>query len=180
MADYDPDWAEQFERIRAFIWPAVEDWALRIEHVGSTSVPGLAAKPIIDIDIVVADQADVRPAIEALEAHGYGWVGDMGVEGREAFDSSAHPELPRHHLYLVVDQNKAYLDHVLLRDLLRHDPVARQHYADLKRRNVDLAQGDIDVYVALKASFVAGLLTRARAERGLEPASYWVPEIQHP
>ena len=177
VVDYDPDWAAQFERTRAFVWPAVEELALRIEHVGSTSVPGLAAKPIIDMDIVVADQTHVRPVIEALKVHGYQCVGNMGVEGREAFDSSEHPELPRHHLYLLVENNKAHLDHVLLRDLLCIDPEARQQYAELKRRNVELAQGDIDVYVASKARFVAELLTRARAERGLEPASYWVPEM---
>jgi GrpB-like predicted nucleotidyltransferase (UPF0157 family)/quercetin dioxygenase-like cupin family protein len=177
VADYDPRWPELFEQVRAFIWDAVKELALRIDHVGSTSVPGMAAKPIIDTDIVVADQAHVRPVIEALEAHGYQWVGNMGVEGREAFDSSGHPELPRHHLYLVVENNKAHLDHILLRDLLRADPEARQQYADLKHRNVELAKGDIDVYVAAKASLVAELLTRARAERGMEPATYWDPDV---
>lgn len=87
------------------------------------------------------------------------------------------PELPPHHLYLVVENNKAHLDHVLLRDLLRADARARDRYAELKRANVLLAQGDIDVYVAAKAQFVADLLTRARAERGLEPAIYWIPDM---
>jgi GrpB-like predicted nucleotidyltransferase (UPF0157 family) len=76
----------------------------------------------------------------------------------------------------VVDGSKAHLDHVLLRDLLREDPDARNRYAVLKRANVTTAAGDIDVYVAAKASLVAELLTRARAERGYPPAEYWTPE----
>ena len=177
VVDADPQWPEWFERLRAYLWPAVDQIALRIDHVGSTSVPGLAAKPIIDMDIVVADDSEVRPVIEALRPLGYAWVGDLGVEGRQAFETSGHPELPPHHLYLVVENNKAHLDHVLLRDFLRTDAEACRRYAELKRANARLAQGDMDVYVAAKARFVADLLSRARAERGLEPASYWIPEM---
>lgn len=180
VVDSDPQWPEWFERVRAVLLPAVEKVALRIDHVGSTSVPGLVAKPIIDVDIVVADDSGVRPVIDALRPLGYQWVGDLGVEGRQAFDTSGHPELPPHHLYIVVENNKAHLDHVLLRDVLRADSEACRRYADLKRANVDIAQGDMDVYVAAKASFVADLLARARAELGLEPASYWEPTAELP
>jgi GrpB-like predicted nucleotidyltransferase (UPF0157 family) len=166
VSDYDPAWPEWFERIRAFVWPAVADVARRIDHVGSTSVPGLAAKPIIDLDIVVASEELVRPAIERLARIGYGWRGEMGVVGREAFKAPSGSELPEHHLYLVVENNKAHLDHWLLRDLLRDDADARARYAELKRRNAELADGDLQLYVEAKAELVTELLTRARAERG--------------
>lgn len=175
VVDYDPEWPEWFERARLYVWPAVMNLALRIEHIGSTSVPGLASKPVIDLDVVADDVSQVQPLIGALRALGYRWVGDLGIEGRQAFKAPADAGLPPHHLYVVVDGSKAYLDHVLLRDLLRADPEARRQYAELKRANLELAQGDIDVYVAAKASFVAQLLTRARAERGMAPATYWVP-----
>jgi GrpB-like predicted nucleotidyltransferase (UPF0157 family)/quercetin dioxygenase-like cupin family protein len=177
VVDWDPQWLESFERVRASLWPAIENIALRIEHVGSTSVPGLPAKPIIDIDIVVSDQSQVPQIIDVLAQLGYAWRGDLGVAGRQAFDTSRHPELPPHHLYLVVENSKAHLDHVLLRDVLLADPEERDRYAELKRTNVELAQGDIDVYTAAKARYVADLLTRARADRGLEPASYWIPDV---
>ncbi len=177
VVDYDPQWPESFERARSYLWPAVENIALGIDHVGSTSVPRLAAKPIIDMDVVVADESQVPLIIDVLALLGYEWEGDGGVAGRQAFDTSQHPELPPHHLYLVVENNKAHLDHLLLRDSLRADPEERHRYAELKRANVDLAQGDTDVYTAAKAHFVADILTRARAERGLEPASYWVPDL---
>lgn len=175
--DYDPEWPSWFEAVRRRVWPAVEDIALRIDHVGSTAVPGQAAKPIIDMDIVVAGEDDIRPVIERLAASGFRWCGDLGVRGREVFSLERDEGLPPHHLYLVVDNNRAHADHVLLRDLLRADGDARARYAALKRRNAELAGRDRDVYVAAKARFVAELLTRARAERGLAPVTYWDPDV---
>jgi GrpB-like predicted nucleotidyltransferase (UPF0157 family) len=178
VVDYDPRWPGWFEQVRGHVWPAIEGRAVRVDHVGSTAVPGLAAKPIIDADIVVESVDEVRPVIEALQAIGYRWRGDLGVEGRQAFSQVAvagSPELPEHHLYLVVKDNRAHLDHWLLRDLLREDAGARARYSDLKRRNAAAAEGDIDVYVASKAELMAELLTHARAERGLPAVAYWRP-----
>jgi GrpB-like predicted nucleotidyltransferase (UPF0157 family)/quercetin dioxygenase-like cupin family protein len=176
VLDYDPEWPRWFETVYRRVWPVVADIALRIEHVGSTAVPGLAAKPIIDMDIVVAAEGGVRPVIDRLAASGYRWCGDLGVVGREAFKPTREEGLPAHHLYLVVENNRPHADHFLLRDLLRQDAEARARYALIKRRNAQLAGRDMDVYVAAKARFVAELLTRARAERGLPPVVYWDPE----
>jgi GrpB-like predicted nucleotidyltransferase (UPF0157 family)/quercetin dioxygenase-like cupin family protein len=175
VLDYDPAWPEWFETVHAYVWPEIDDVALRIDHVGSTSVPGLAAKPIIDMDIVVADETQMRPVIDRLRTLGYRWTGDLGVPGRHAFHLDRDADLPAHNLYLVVENNKAHLDHWLLRDLLREDADARRRYGKLKGQNAEAAGDDIDVYVARKAAFVAELLTRAREERGLPPAEYWTP-----
>jgi GrpB-like predicted nucleotidyltransferase (UPF0157 family) len=175
VVDSDPEWPEWFERLHSYVWPAVADIAIRIDHVGSTSVPDLAAKPIIDMDVVVASSDDVRPIIERLKTIGYRWRGDLGVVGREAFALDRETPLPPHHLYLVVENNRAHVDHWLLRDFLRDDAEARQRYGTLKKRNVDLARGDMDVYVAAKAELVAELLRRARADGGLSPETYWEP-----
>ena len=180
VCDYDPEWPRWFETICKRLWPALEAVALRIDHVGSTSVPGLAAKPIIDMDIVVASENEVRPVIERLAAVGYAWVGDLDVAGREAFNPVRDEGLPAHNLYLVVENNKAHLNHWLLRDLLRADTVARERYAALKRQNAERARGDLGVYVAAKAGLVAELLGRARAERGLSPETYWQPDVVWP
>jgi GrpB-like predicted nucleotidyltransferase (UPF0157 family) len=69
--------------VHTAIWPAVADLAIRTDHVGSTAVPGLAAKPIIDIDVVVASEEAVQPVIERLAGIGYRWRGALGVGGRE-------------------------------------------------------------------------------------------------
>jgi GrpB-like predicted nucleotidyltransferase (UPF0157 family) len=175
VVDYDLRWPQWFDTLSERIWPAVEDVAVRIDHVGSTAVPGLAAKPIIDIDIVVAAATEVPAVIERLAGIGYRWRGDLGVTGRESFKPRGDQGLPRHHLYVVVENNRAHLDHWLLRDLLRHDDAARDRYGALKQRNVAHADRDIDVYLAAKADLVAELLTQARAERGLPPVEYWKP-----
>jgi GrpB-like predicted nucleotidyltransferase (UPF0157 family)/quercetin dioxygenase-like cupin family protein len=160
VSDYDSAWPDWFAAVHAHVWPAVAEVALRIDHVGSTAVPGLAAKPIIDMDIVVASEHDVPRAIERLATVGYRWRGDMGIPGREVVKLTGDADLPPHHLYVVVEDNRAHLDHWLLRDLLRSDQDARERYGVLKRRNVGLAGGNIDVYMAAKAALVAELLTR--------------------
>ena len=175
VTDYDPRWPQWFEVRRTKVWPAVKDMAGRVDHVGSTAVPGLAAKPIIDMDIVAAAPGDVPAVIERLARLGYRWRGDLGVEGRESFKPPADPGLPRHHLYVVVENNRAHLDHWLLRDLLRDDETARDRYGALKRHNAQQANSDIDVHVAAKAHLVAELLTRARTERDLPAVAYWQP-----
>ena len=149
----------------------------RIDHVGSTAVPGLAAKPIIDIDIVVASEDQVGTVIERLATDGYRWRGDLGVVGREAFDARHADGLPRHHLYVVVENNRAHLYHAdpLRGTLCETMPRLENATPPLKRRNAQLANNDMDVYVAAKATLVAQLLTRARAERGLPPETYWSP-----
>jgi len=98
VVEYDPNWPAAFEQLRLVVWPAVSVLATSVEHVGSTSVPGLAAKPIIDISVVVPTAADVPAAIHRLAAVGYVHQGNLGVEGREAFQ--APDSTPRRHLYL--------------------------------------------------------------------------------
>ncbi|MGC2485809.1 MAG: GrpB family protein [Acidimicrobiales bacterium] len=176
VVPYDESWPASFDRITAELSPLIRDVALRIDHVGSTSVPGLAAKAIIDLDIVVARVDEVPAAIDRLISAGYRWRGDLGVTGREAFQPPPDSELPSHHLYLVVENNRAHLDHVLLRDALRNDALLRDEYGALKHSNAEIARGNMDVYVAAKAQFVAGVLARAREERGLAPVAYWVPD----
>jgi GrpB-like predicted nucleotidyltransferase (UPF0157 family)/quercetin dioxygenase-like cupin family protein len=177
VTEYDPEWPRWFEEICDYIWPAVDDVAVRIDHVGSTAVPGLAGKPIIDVDVVVMSEEDVPRAIEALARIGYLWSGDLGVVGREHFERPAEPGLPPHNPYLVVEDNKAHVDHWLFRDVLRTDADARERYAALKIKNAQEADRDMDYYVAAKAAFVADILSRARAARGLPEAEYWVPDM---
>jgi GrpB-like predicted nucleotidyltransferase (UPF0157 family)/quercetin dioxygenase-like cupin family protein len=176
VADYDPQWAVWFATVSNYVWPAVEDIAVRIDHVGSTSVPGMAAKPLIDMDIVVSKPEDLGQVVQRLAEIGYRRRGDLGVVGREAFSTPPEKHLPPHNLYAVVENNKAHMDHLLLRDLLVEDAIVRQRYADLKRRNVELANGDMEVYVGAKARLVGELLARAREERGLPPETYWAPD----
>jgi GrpB-like predicted nucleotidyltransferase (UPF0157 family) len=137
-----------------------------VEHVGSTAVPGLAAKPVIDIDVVVPDAAGVAPAVAGLTAAGYEHRGDQGIPGREAF--AGGERLPEHHLYVVVRDSPPHRDHVDLRDHLRRRPDAVLRYAAEKRRLAPLLVTDREAYVEGKAWLVRELLGEARRT---EPSS---------
>jgi GrpB-like predicted nucleotidyltransferase (UPF0157 family) len=160
VVDHDERWVQDFEDIRSRLWPAVAHVAVAVEHVGSTAVPGLAAKPVIDVDVVVADAADVPAAITALESLGHAHQGELGVPGREAF--SMLPGLPDHHLYVVVQGSPPHRDHVDLRDHLRAHPEAARRYAAEKRRLAPLLATDREAYVRGKAWLVEELLAAAR------------------
>ena len=119
VVEYDPNWPTVFEQLRLAIWSAVSDLATSVEHVGSTSVPGLAAKPIIDISVVVPGADEVRVAIDRLAALGYVDRGNLGVDGRGS--------MPRHHLYLCPSESLALRNHLAVREHLRADPeIAKQ------------------------------------------------------
>ncbi len=136
VVDYDPAWPANFEAIRTRLAQSLSA-AFRIEHVGSTSVPGLRAKPIIDIDIEIPSPSDL-PGIKAeLEALGYLHAGDQGIPGREAFKrlSCGDPILDRipHHLYVCALDSPEYRRRILFRDYLRDHEDARLEYASIKR-----------------------------------------------
>ncbi len=151
VVEDDPAWPQRFHEVATYLMPFVSDAALRIEHVGSTSVPGLAAKPIIDIDVVVAEASTGAGVLQRIESAGYlsGW-GTDGDRSRGVRTDSYAP-LPEHHLYLVVENNRAHSDHWLLRDALTENPDLVERYAALKRDNVVVADGDRDRYTELES-----------------------------
>jgi GrpB-like predicted nucleotidyltransferase (UPF0157 family) len=159
VVDYDPRWPDDFAVIRKHLGPNLPE-KFGIEHIGSTAVPGLAAKPIIDVDVVVATPGDVRRAIASLVTLGYQHRGDLGIPGREAFD--VLPGLPYHHLYVVVAGSGPYRDHLELRDFLRTHPGEAARYAAVKRRLAHLLATDREAYVLNKAFVVEDLLAAAR------------------
>jgi len=131
VVDYDPRWPLEYERLRARASAALGDLAIAIEHVGSTAVPGLAAKAIIDMIIVIADDADLPQAIERLGRIGYVYEGDLGVPDRYAF---MWPQgETRHHLYVCPRHCREIQRHIVFRDALRRDATLVEAYAELKR-----------------------------------------------
>lgn len=158
VVDYDAAWPERFAILRDRLEPAVGDVAIAIEHVGSTSVPGLAAKPVIDIDVIV-HAANLPIAIERITALGYEHLGEMGVPQREAF--RAPDDLPRHNLYVTVDGCVSLRNHLAVRDYLRANPEAARAYGELKKKLAVTCEGDIDRYVAGKSEFISAILSRS-------------------
>jgi GrpB-like predicted nucleotidyltransferase (UPF0157 family) len=157
VVEYDSTWPQLFETLRSSIWNAVADIAISIEHVGSTSVPGLAAKTIIDIDVVVPNQ-HVSIGIERLTILGYEHQGDLGIPQREAFRCPSGSI--RHHLYLCPASSPALANHIAIRDYLRANPDAVQTYGTLKKRLSREYAHDIDGYVEAKTAFLVEILRK--------------------
>jgi GrpB-like predicted nucleotidyltransferase (UPF0157 family) len=151
IVDYDPEWPREFDALRDRAASAVGDVAVAIEHVGSTAVPGLAAKPIIDL-VVVVEPEDVQRAVERLVAIGYVHRGNLGVEGREAF--SAPEGDRRHHLYVSPTDSEELRAQLAFRDRLRLDGTLAAEYEALKRELAVEFRDDRMGYTDAKTEFV--------------------------
>ena len=154
IADYDPAWAERFERERDRVRHALGSSALRIEHVGSTAVPGLAAKPIVDLTVGVADPEDT--AVErALEAAGY--VLRVREPGHRMFRTPARDV----HVHVWADSDPEIERVVFFRDRLRADPVDRAAYERLKRELAAREWDDMNEYAEAKSALIDEITAKA-------------------
>ena len=159
LAEHNPRWSVEFAQLSAVLARALDGLLLRIEHVGSTAVPGLRAKPTLDVDIVIPGY-DVFPRVVAALAHrGYTHNGDQGIPEREAFKRGGDTTVPwteprqvwmDHHLYVCPAHGRELNRHLRFRDALRLNPELRTEYERLKLDYAQRAQGDRKVYAQIK------------------------------
>lgn len=154
---YDPKWKADFEAIRKEIEAAAGDWILGVEHVGSTSVEGLSAKPCIDLDVVIKDNSVFSCVADRLAKIGYFHEGNLGIEGREAFRYEGKPHLQTHHLYVCPQDSEELYRHLTFRNFLRTHPEAVKRYSAVKEKAAALFPEDIDKYMAYKAPCIEAL-----------------------
>ncbi len=150
---YDEKWKRDFIAIKDELTEALGDIAITIEHVGSTSVEGLAAKPIIDIDVVVKED-QVDDAISALAEVRYIHEGNLGIPGREAFTYEGKEHLQQHHLYVCPENSAELKRHLAFRDYLRKHAEAVNEYSKVKIEAAKLYPEDIDKYIEHKSTVI--------------------------
>ena len=155
IEDYNPLWPSEFASLATTVGAALGPVLVRIEHIGSTAVPNLSAKPIIDLDAVVT-VGQVPEAIRRLQAIGYIHKGDQGVVGREAFRSPSGTVL--HHLYVCSMDSPELAAHVKFRDALRANTELATTYGHLKRELAARFGEDRAGYCEAKTEFVRSLL----------------------
>ena len=161
IADYDPAWPAQFADLAKRVHAAFADGPLLvIEHVGSTAVVGLAAEPMIDMDVILPSHDALPDAVARLETLGYVHEGDGGVPGRESFRWPSG-EL-RHHLYVCACDCPEYRRHIAFRNYLRRHLDTAQQYAALKRDLAARFRADRPAYDDGKAQFVEAVLAQAQ------------------
>jgi GrpB-like predicted nucleotidyltransferase (UPF0157 family) len=165
VVPYDSEWPHAFHQLQTFLYRNLVGTYYAIEHVGSTSVPGMAAKPIIDIDIVMRE-GKFEQIKNRLIAAGYRYAGDRGIPGREAFDltdAGLKSALPEHHLYVCAADSAELQRHRAFRDFLIAHP---QWVEKLSAHKLALAAqlgDDRDAYQAAKAPMVEEILALAEA-----------------
>ncbi len=154
---YDEKWKSAFEEIKAEIENVIGDLIVGIEHVGSTSVEGLSAKPCIDIDVIIKDYSVFNDVVEKLATIGYIHKGNLGIKDREAFKYADKPHLQKHHLYVCPQQSEELHRHITFRNFLRENPEAARLYGSVKETAAQLFPDDIDKYIEYKSPYIEEL-----------------------
>jgi len=166
VVPYRVEWWETFEGLKQVLLQALGNRAVGVEHVGSTAVSGLAAKPIIDLDVIIDNREILGEVIAALSELGYFHQGDKGIPGPRAFgrecdnvprDGTGRSS-PAHHLYVCDRDSRELRRHIAFRNFLRTHPEYVQQYARLKRSLARAHADDREAYTAAKTQFVARVL----------------------
>ncbi len=164
LAPPDPNWPARFELERAALQEAIGEWIdSGIHHVGSTAVPGLEAKPIIDILVGVRDLETAHACFEPLAGLGYLYAPYLPEEMH--WFCKPHPARRTHHLHLVPTGSSRYRDELSFRDRLRADPRLAMDYAALKRQLAARHCDDREAYTEAKSAFVRAALQTTQCAR---------------
>jgi GrpB-like predicted nucleotidyltransferase (UPF0157 family) len=156
VVPHNPEWTQWFSNLSKPIWEKIGDYVIDIIHVGSTSVVGMSAKPVIDIDVVVKDWIFFHEIVRRLGELGYEHQGDLGISGREAFKlthESTHP----HNLYVCHIESIAYKNHILLKKHLSENPEDFKRYKELKI-SLGLRATNVDEYTRRKTELILEFL----------------------
>ena len=154
---YDEAWKSDFENIKKEIEGAVGNLIVGIEHVGSTAVKGMSAKPCIDVDVVIKDYETFDAVAQKLEDIGYIHEGNLGIQDREAFKYSDKPHLQKHHLYVCPQYSEELHRHITFREFLKGNPEAVKTYSLVKEKAAELFFDDIDQYMEYKSPCIEEL-----------------------
>ncbi len=178
LSKYDFGWRNEFLQLGSIYKIALGDLAQSIEHVGSTAIPEIASKPIIDIDIVISSYDDFREVTRRLAALGYWHNGDQEIPQREVFKrtdeftpkTNIKRKWMNHHLYVCPEGSAELVRHITFRDYLRTHPASRREYEQLKYEIAARSAGDRKIYAAIKEAhckpFVEEILRLAGGGRG--------------
>jgi len=163
VSDYDDRWQGLFREIEAFLAEVLDGLFLRIEHVGSTAIPGMTAKPIIDV-VVVVEPGRLDAVTAALAGCGFAHEGDRGIPGREAYrpiEGTPAARLPRQHLYVCPEGNRSLQEQLAFRDYLRAHPDEVEALSAHKRALCIEHDNDKELYIKGKSEAVRAIIRRA-------------------
>ena len=165
LVPHDPRWAEEFSRESSVVAGAIGDLLIAMHHIGSTAIPGIDAKPIIDMLAVVSDVALLDESRPQMEALGYEAMGEFGISGRRYFRKNDACGNRTHQIHAFQTGSPQIERHLAFRDFLRAHPDRAKQYEALKRRLAELHPTDIASYTDGKDEFIKEMDARAAAWR---------------
>jgi len=157
LVTYSPEWAKLFDKEKQLLIALIGDYVIDIQHIGSTSVPGLIAKPIIDIGIAITDFEEGKRCIEPIKSLGYEYKGENGIPKRHYFVKG---DPTTHHLHIVEIDSEEWKKNITFRDVLRKNENLAKEYAELKLNLAEKFKYDRVAYTDGKTDFVNYVLKR--------------------
>ncbi len=161
MVPHNPEWRQEFEREAEQMTKALGGNVVTVHHIGSTAIPGIYAKPILDILLVVRSHAELDAKQAALEAIGYEARGEAGIPGRRFFRQDNALGDRTHQIHAFEDGSPQIMRHLAFRDYLIAHPEAARQYSDLKRILAAQHPSDIEAYMDGKEAFIQEIDQRA-------------------
>ena len=153
------EWQQAFRKAYIEIAPLLKPWVLDIQHIGSTSIKGTIAKPIIDIGVLIPNMEVFQACHDQLIQLGYRYRGDAGQQGGHVFVKDSQPDIRTHNLHLIEVSDPQWNNYIQFRDYLNAHPEVAQAYADLKKQLADQFPNDRGAYTAGKTAFVRQVLS---------------------
>lgn len=163
VVPYDARWPEAFSRSSREVVSAMGGNLMAIHHIGSTSIPAMHAKPVIDMLAVVSDIAAADGCALRMESLGYEAMGEFGIPGRRYFRRDDEAGVRTHQVHTFQDGSPNVRRHLAFRDFMQAHPAPADQYAALKRRLADARPDDIDAYMDGKDAFIKEMEARALA-----------------
>ena len=166
LSDYNPQWKTFFEKESAIILAATKDFVEDIQHIGSTAIPGLVAKPIIDILVAINSLLNIEKVIDLLKPIGFVYRGEQGIPNRHLFVKGGE-DYRTHHLHMVEKEHSEWEKHILFRDYLRKHPEDVTEYSKLKEELLKKYEFDRGKYTDSKSDFIVGILEKAKQDSSI-------------
>ncbi len=161
---HSADWAEEYEKEKVILQKILGDDIIEIHHVGSTSIPGLMAKPIIDIAVGVKDEQTQIKLIPILASYGYDMKDSIKEKG-EVLARKGPPELRTHYIHIEIINTPKWEEHILFKDYLIKHPEYVQKYQNLKQKLAQECNLNRKLYTSQKDEFIKDVLKKAKEER---------------
>jgi GrpB-like predicted nucleotidyltransferase (UPF0157 family) len=162
LKNHNKEWKKLFAQEAKKISSQISNYIVDIQHIGSTAIPNIVAKPIIDIAVAINELSNIEQVVTLLEEGGYEYRGEQGIPDRHMF-VKGNEECRTHHIHVMVNTSYEWKKHILFRDYLRKNSSEAKQYSDLKKKLATKYEFDREKYTDGKEAFILGIIEKANS-----------------